>query len=508
VPVLLRRIPQQQSVRRLKTDASAPAALASTGSSSSNLAYSGSLPDDSPVVNLDDRGAGDDEDIAQTPSSGSNNNARSSRQQQLQEQHRQQSRPLLQNSAQQNRHRRMMSVEEQLADLTSAMSRFSDHDSHHHQDRPRYQEEREQDGGLSGADVPETTKASSAWTLVRNATLLTQHRNDDKKSQRQLFLETVPEGSQHGAGSSDGGGGDGNSSPGGQRIDSEGNITAMTNQSPSGSISDENNGDGSLSGERGDGDIEMGNGTKSKKQSGGTGSSSQGGRKIKTVAGVANDKLKEDWEIWKSFFSPRKDQVWYYLRVVVLHLIIPATALSAILFYLADNPPTGVVERTDAADSNSTIFIASAPNVYDNSTASASWWLLFICVRQVVTFSLAMLLQFLIIDFLCLGTRVMLRLLGPVLTLLLAQSRGWPFVTLMWCSMNFALLYGNTAFAHHWAYWQDAVGLFNGENPSGNVVDSEWYFRLLIIGVAVSCVVAVKRLLVGIFLGRQTYGMF
>ena len=174
----------------------------------------------------------------------------------------------------------------------------------------------------------------------------------------------------------------------------------------------------------------------------------------------------------------------------------PATGLAAILFYLTDNPPTGRA-------SNGYTALGTSGDV-----ASASWWILFICVRQVTTFSLAMLAQLLVVDFLCLGTRVLLKLLGPVLTLLLAQSKGWPFVTLTWCAFNFALLYGDHQFAHHWLYFQEKIELFNFANPSGHVVDSDWYFRVLIIGISVSVVVAIKRLILGLFLGRQTYGTF
>jgi hypothetical protein len=57
--------------------------------------------------------------------------------------------------------------------------------------------------------------------------------------------------------------------------------------------------------------------------------------------------------------------------------------------------------------------------------------LLFV-VRQVVTFSMALGIQGLVVDFLCVGTRAMVRILGPILTLLIVQSKGWPFVTVRW----------------------------------------------------------------------------
>jgi hypothetical protein len=150
-----------------------------------------------------------------------------------------------------------------------------------------------------------------------------------------------------------------------------------------------------------------------------------------------------------------------------------------------DNPPTGKA-------------------VENETTASASWWLLFV-VRQLITLSMALCMQMLIIDFLALGTRVILRLVGPVLTLLIVQSKGWPFVTLWWSIFDLAMLYGNGQFAKHWLYWQDAIGMFNSRNPSGNVVNSIWNMRILTIAISVSAAVAVKRFVIGLYLSRQTF---
>jgi hypothetical protein len=46
---------------------------------------------------------------------------------------------------------------------------------------------------------------------------------------------------------------------------------------------------------------------------------------------------------------------------------------------------------------------------------------------------------------------------------------------------------------------------FNATNPAGDVVESERYLHLLVIGVGVGFVVATKRFWVGLFLGRQTF---
>lgn len=48
--------------------------------------------------------------------------------------------------------------------------------------------------------------------------------------------------------------------------------------------------------------------------------------------------------------------------------------------------------------------------------------------------------------------------------------------------------------------------MFNSNNPSGNIVDNEWNTRLLTIAISVSVLVAVKRFIIGLYLGRQTFG--
>jgi hypothetical protein len=211
-----------------------------------------------------------------------------------------------------------------------------------------------------------------------------------------------------------------------------------------------------------------------------------------SVFEVANDKMKEDLALWKAFFRPRKDNVWTYIKTVLLYLMFPALGIAAILYYFCENPPTGKGGDKDSSKAG----------------ASASWWLLFMCVRQVITFSLALGMQGVMIDFLSLGSRVMLRLVGPVITLLIVTAKGWPFIVFWWAIFDFAMLHGEGAFAKHWAFWQDAIDMFNSNNPSGNIVNNEWNTRVLSIAISVSVVVAVKRFVVGLYLGRQTFCKF
>ena len=201
----------------------------------------------------------------------------------------------------------------------------------------------------------------------------------------------------------------------------------------------------------------------------------------------AVDTFKKDWDVWSEFLQPRKDRLFGYIKCILLYMILPCVCVAAIIYYMGGNLPTGTVEPGNNAD-----------------RPSASYILLF-CARQVVTFSLAIAMQGFVVDFLSLGTRVMLRLVGPVVTLLIVQSKGWPHTLFWWGIFDFAMLSGEGQFAHHWIFFQDYVGLFNERNPSGNLVSNFWYIRCLIIAVSISVVVAVKRFVVGLYLGRQTF---
>ena len=240
-----------------------------------------------------------------------------------------------------------------------------------------------------------------------------------------------------------------------------------------------------------DDDVESQRGATAENTSGSETSNHRKKRKTRVASNLVTsttDKIKEEMEVWNNFFRPRQARVWSFAKSIILFVMIPATGISALLFYVFGNPTTGVQESG-----------------VDSPLASASWWLLFIFVRQLITFSLALAAQLFIIDFLALGTRVMLRLLGSVLTLLIVQSKGWPFVVFFWGVFDFAMLFGTGPFAKHWLYWQDPMALFNEKNPSGHIVDSFLYQQILTIALCLSAIVAVKRLTVGLYLGRQTF---
>ena len=148
------------------------------------------------------------------------------------------------------------------------------------------------------------------------------------------------------------------------------------------------------------------------------------------------------------------------------------------------------------------------PTALTDCSCCKSWWFLFLGVRQVVTFSMSLITQAFVVDYLALNTRYCLTWLGPIITLLLVQAKGFPFIGTFWALYSIALNAGTSDFAHHWGYFQDWIGLFNEENPSGNVVDHEWNYKILRLVIFICVAVALKRLVMSLLLGRQTFARF
>jgi hypothetical protein len=207
----------------------------------------------------------------------------------------------------------------------------------------------------------------------------------------------------------------------------------------------------------------------------------------------ATSRLKDDWDLITEVLSPRRASM--YVRNVFLFIICPATVVSWLLYYFADNPYTGYAGDDEEEPTQS-------------NKASISYWIIFICIRQVVTLTLALLTQAIVIDFLAVSSWIFLRFFGPVVTLFLAGSKGFPFVVTTWGIYDLALLSGSSRFAQHWAYAQTWIDMFNENNPAGNITSSQLYLQIIQIAIAVGVAVSIKRLVVGLFLGRQTFAHY
>jgi hypothetical protein len=206
--------------------------------------------------------------------------------------------------------------------------------------------------------------------------------------------------------------------------------------------------------------------------------------------------LKEDLDFFRSFLSPRKKWMMMYIRVFVLYLMIPTLGTSTLLYYKFGNPKM-----------NSGCVTFEDPKVKPICPA-ISWFLNFLILRQAITYMLGKVTGILLIDFLALKTRVLLRMFGPVATLIFVQSKGWPFQMGSWAFFSLLLNSGDNPFARHWLFYQKGIKMFNDSNPTGNIPNGEWNRLILWNVILLSVAVAFKRFLVGLYLGQRTYGMY
>ena len=205
-------------------------------------------------------------------------------------------------------------------------------------------------------------------------------------------------------------------------------------------------------------------------------------------------KIMEEWDTFNNFLNPRKKTLYTYIKIILLYIMVPSAAIAAILFYLVENPPTGYCPYTGCDDRF--------------KYPSASWWVLFIGCRQVVIACLSKLTESFIVDFLALRTRFTLKLFGPMFTLLLVQSKGWPFLIFCFGMYNFALVVGDSRFSNHWLFWQEWIKMCNGANPPGLVTSSQAFYRICACAMVVGSAVAIKRVAVGLYLGRKTFANY
>ena len=113
--------------------------------------------------------------------------------------------------------------------------------------------------------------------------------------------------------------------------------------------------------------------------------------------------------------------------------------------------------------------------------------------------------EFVLVELMALKTGLMIRVLGPLITLVVVQSKGWPFTLTWWGFYDLCMLSGDGPFANHWMFYQNFIALFSEQNPSGNITDNEWNFRIIIVAVVIGIVVTLKRFAVGLYLGGRQY---
>lgn len=206
-----------------------------------------------------------------------------------------------------------------------------------------------------------------------------------------------------------------------------------------------------------------------------------------------------DLAYFVEFLGPQRPNLRKEFFRLARFIMLPSLAIAAILFYLFENPPTGYNDP----DNNDYESLARVGPKGNDNPASFSWWLIFCGVRQMITLELARFSQLMIIDFLTLRTKTFPKLLGPTLALLVAQAKGWPFILTFWAIWDFALLFGDNRFAHHWAYWQVWIKMFNETNPHGDITSGDKYGRVLALLLAAGIAMSVKRAVMGQLVGKR-----
>jgi hypothetical protein len=202
--------------------------------------------------------------------------------------------------------------------------------------------------------------------------------------------------------------------------------------------------------------------------------------KTKYLIGNVGVGVSQELRDFKEFVVPQKNFIKAYVTFALFCIIIPSALVGALLYYVIDPDP-------------------------DKTKASASWWVIFLGCRQVITFGVAKALQFVVVDYWAMHTMWAPRLFGPFVTLAIVQSKGWPFHISAWAFVDYAMLFGKGKFANHWLFYQEAIDMFNDNNPSGSVLSEDRYRTILIFGLVIGFVVTLKRFLVGLKFGQNTY---
>jgi len=170
-----------------------------------------------------------------------------------------------------------------------------------------------------------------------------------------------------------------------------------------------------------------------------------------------------------------------YLKLIFIFCGIPLLGTAALLYYVFDNPMT------------------------TKAGGSVSWWLI-LTFRWIVSLSLAKGTEYILLDCLALRSAYVLKFFGPVVTLIIAQSKGWPFQLLTWCIFNFGMLYGERRFVLHWLYYQDYIEMFSDKNEAADFLSTKLYLSVLTASSVLGIFAALKRTAVSLYLGRRTCG--
>eukprot|EP00934_Nitzschia_sp_Nitz4_P008165 Nitzschia sp. Nitz4//scaffold56_size114212//30547//37556//NITZ4_003939-RA/size114212-augustus-gene-0.81-mRNA-1//-1//CDS//3329554673//8155//frame0 len=172
--------------------------------------------------------------------------------------------------------------------------------------------------------------------------------------------------------------------------------------------------------------------------------------------------------------------LWVFLNSSLLFALL-FLALSWVLFYHMGNPELD--------------FLPGNENL--------SWWMNFAC-RQLVLLELARLTQYILIDIFAMSSRLVVKILGPWVTIFCLQSKGWPFLLTWWGFYDLVFLHGNNNFQRRWLFWTD-VEMFQLTEEGGLIMNSELYLRVLVAMVIVGILTTIKRTILTLYFGKRSF---
>lgn len=216
-----------------------------------------------------------------------------------------------------------------------------------------------------------------------------------------------------------------------------------------------------------------------------------------------NDHWQNMQEIKRIIHSNRTN-ILRYARGFMLYMILPATFVAFLLCYAFGNPQfesrKDVVSNRNEKEAGinpdlSIISILSRP--------SYSWIVLFFGVRQVITFSVALAIEWLVVTYYQ-EPGIKFKIVRPMARLFIIQARGIPLLLIFWGILNLLFLQGTSQFVRHWMFYLP-LRIFNDENPSGFFTANQYYKRVLFLMVGTGVAMAAKRFLIGLRFGQNSY---
>ena len=213
-----------------------------------------------------------------------------------------------------------------------------------------------------------------------------------------------------------------------------------------------------------------------------------------------NDHWQNMQEIKRIIHSNRTN-ILRYARGFMLYMILPATFVAFLLFYAFGHPQfeskKDVVSNRNEEEEDG-ISISSIL-----SRPSYSWIVLFFGVRQVITFSVALAIEWLVITYYQ-EPGIKFKIVKPMARLFIIQARGIPLLLIFWGILNLVFLQGTSQFVRHWMFYIP-LGVFNGENHSGFFTNNSHYTKVLYLMVGTGAAMAAKRFLIGLRFGQNSY---